>query len=335
MSGPAQILSDCPHCLVEAALVEICEADAPALAGALVQTGALLQTGAIVIESQCRLCGFATERGRVRTPPRRFRAAADVVAALSSWATEDGDSDVEHFCLVNFFGQPADAVAARILARERVETGFDVIAFLFPQAALATPWLRRGERAAVDRRVVVLSEGSISGGGEAPPQRPPRIGPPDLRPTLTILPWEEPPEVTGRAEAPPRRVETARLARETPPFDPADITRAFWSVILADADLHPREDRLLAQLLPRFGAPTLPPAEARMYRPGELGRPPDPAPVLAAMEQLARCDGVLDRSEVRVLREFARAWGVGIDEARLRPPSVWAEAWAGFTGGRA
>ena len=123
-------------------------------------------------------------------------------------------------------------------------------------------------------------------------------------------------------------------AAVVPVFDPADITRAFWSVILADAELNPREERLLGALLVRFAAPVLPAPSARMYRPGELGRPPDPGPVLAAMEQLARCDGVLDRSEVRVLREFARAWGIVPDEARLRPPSVWAEAWAGITGGR-
>lgn len=316
LPGPTQILSDCPHCLVEAALIEVCERDA-------------LVTPAVVTESQCRLCGFATERGRVRTPPHRFRAVGDVIAALSAWANEEGDSDVAHFCLVNFSGLTPEVIAARVLARERVETGFDVIAFLFPQAALAAPWLRRRERIGV---VDVVPWGGGSPPRNAPPAPTQARAPPNFTPTLTILPWEEPPDTTGRVEPPPWRVEPPRPVQVTPPFHLADLTRAFWTIILADGDVHPREERLLGQLLTRFGAPTLPPEVARVHRPAELGRPPEPGAVLAAMEQLARCDGVLDRSEVRVLREYARAWGLAAEH--LRPPGVWAEAWAGIMGQR-
>ena len=59
--------------------------------------------------------------------------------------------------------------------------------------------------------------------------------------------------------------------------------------------------------------------EVRVWRPNELDPPAtlvDRERVLEEMFQLAWADGQMDESELRVIRDFALAWG--IDSQRLR-----------------
>jgi hypothetical protein len=117
---PYQVLSDCPTCRVEAALVELMDPS---------------ERIPVTIEGRCRLCGYATQLGEVTNLGAPFVSPEDVIDALRRWAAEDNEPDVATFTASNFGGLTPGAVAARVLAGERVETGFDVIAYLFPGMA--------------------------------------------------------------------------------------------------------------------------------------------------------------------------------------------------------
>ena len=282
MRGPFQILSDCPACLVEASLIELIDPD---------------DRIGVALESECRLCLHRLELGVVVREGRRFHAPEDALRALSRWAREDGE-EVAHFTLTNFGGDTPDEVAAALVARERVETGFDVVAFLFPG-----------------------SSGGPSGTRPEPDDAPnpePRtsVSPPPLRASRTLTPVD-----SGDASAPaPAR-----------PWDPRDAGRALATIVVADGDHHPAELRFLAAWASAQGSPPVDPADLRVWRPHELGTPPEPAALLDAMRRCALSDNEADGTEIRLLEEYARAWGVPLDRARLHAPSAIGAFWSALT----
>lgn len=272
MRGPSQILSDCPHCRVESALVELIDPS---------------ERVGIAIEGRCRLCGYATELGEVVRLSEPFVDEADVIEALARWAAEDGEPDVAVFVAANFNGRGPDAVARAVLAGERVDTGFDVIAWLFP-----------GQQGGGRRREDDL------GGRIAPAPLPTERG--------TGGPGGPEAPLAGRYGAAPRPPIPNTPPVVTPPRapDPRDITRALVSVMVADGRILDVERRFLAHALERLGAPPPASEEERVWRPQELGPVADPSAVMRAMHGLAVCDDELDGSELRVLEEFARAWSL-------------------------
>lgn len=127
-------------------------------------------------------------------------------------------------------------------------------------------------------------------------------------------------------------------AEPPPPPPPAfHLGRALASVILADGRASPAEQAMVDRVLQQAGQPPLLPEDLRVWRPLELGRPDDPAPVVEAMAKLAWADGQRDETEWRVVREFARAWGfpaarLAALDARLEAAhaSVPAQLWSGL-----
>ena len=114
------LMTDCPSCRVEGGMLEVVDPQ-----------GRL----EVSVEGLCRLCGYRTEYGLVHDEGRAFATVDDVIAALTRWAAAEGEPDTLLFTQVNMGGLTPAEVARRVLRRERVETSFDVIAFLFPQAA--------------------------------------------------------------------------------------------------------------------------------------------------------------------------------------------------------
>jgi uncharacterized tellurite resistance protein B-like protein len=90
-------------------------------------------------------------------------------------------------------------------------------------------------------------------------------------------------------------------------------------MMLADGQIKPSENRFIESWLTAHKLPLPPKDEWRIWRPLELAPPPDAAATLAAMLQTALADSDLDASEVRVLREYARAWQVPLEERKLAP----------------
>lgn len=106
------------------------------------------------------------------------------------------------------------------------------------------------------------------------------------------------------------------------PLSPRNALLALGSVALADGELVERERELLAAVARDRGVEPLSPDELRVLRPdeaGPVGGLLERERVLEAMVGMAFCDvddgGEVDESEVRVLRAYARAWGV--DPARV------------------
>jgi hypothetical protein len=96
-------------------------------------------------------------------------------------------------------------------------------------------------------------------------------------------------------------------------------------MMMADGRIRSSERRFLDATLTRAGAPPLTDADLRVWRPTELGPLPDPAAVIEAMRLLALIDKEADGSELRVLQEFARAWGVKLSKEPLPTPGAMAE----------
>lgn len=115
MADAFEILSDCPVCKVEAAVVE------------LVDPG---RASGVAVTARCRLCLREERLGRLvheGSVPRDLDAAR---AALLRWASEEGESDLERFC-EGSMGVGADEVARRLVGGEPVSTNFDALAWLF------------------------------------------------------------------------------------------------------------------------------------------------------------------------------------------------------------
>ena len=250
MQNLYQVMSDCPHCRVEAAHLE--RMDPSRRVG-------------VPISSRCRLCGYATELGDITDLGHPFVDVAEVVAALTRWAEEEGESDVGVFCTVNFGGLAPSGVAVRVLAGDRVETSFDVIAWLFPG----------------------MSGGGSGRRGDEEPPRPklPAHTPPAPAPTPTTARGPDPRDTAralvsvmmadGRIRAGERRFVETTLARLGAPqldeneyrvwrpmelglpSDPNSLVEAMRLLALVDREPDGSERRVLEEYARAWGV-TLP-----------------------------------------------------------------------------
>ncbi len=291
--APWQILCDCPHCHTEASVVEVMDPHHPAchlghpierrcrLCAWLMRAesepfGArhpmsmgrcpactkALGEAARSGEAPCPHCGYSPTLNEVHLPSDLTDATA-ALAALTRWATEEGEPDVESFCTANM-GAPSAQVVAWLGAGEVVPTTFDVIAFLFP--------------------------GGGGGGGASPVAS---ATPTDRR-------RDSEPSSPGVAPTPE-------------PMDPRTPARVLVSVMVADGALRAGEHTFVLRWLEREGLPAMESSDLRVWRPTELGTPPEPElrdRVLEAAVHLMHLDRQRDGSEWRVVEAFARAWGV-------------------------
>jgi hypothetical protein len=272
MQSIHQVLSDCPACHVEAALVELYDPQ---------------QRVGVALEARCRLCGYEAEYGELRREGDRFTSVFEVMEALNRWSGEDGEEDVRQFTAANFQGLTPEQVAERVIAGLTVETGFDVIAWLFPNAgAMATEAAPRREEAVPRREDAQRWQ----------------MRPPERKPGAVISP-------------------TINRIRHTPtmsadlPVSPVELHpdaegKALISVMMADGIAHPSERRWIEAYLRKSNQEMPPESEWRVWRPPETGFVKDPVAVVEAMRRVAMANGEIDGSEVRVIREYARAWQV-------------------------
>jgi hypothetical protein len=285
MSQPVQVLSDCPACRVESAVLELVLPEQPVI-------------------GSCRLCGHAVEGGRVVRAGRVFNNGGEVVAALAAWAHGEGE-EPRTFVTANFAAGTPEAVGALVLAGARVETSFDVVAWLFRSRTAGSMALGGGGEAGTPSVAAGEAGGPSWGGGASPPATPP----------------------AGRAaDGGPRPP-----AAFTP--DPRATTRALTATALADGRVEAAERKVLLDACARLGAPTPVDDDWRAWRPAEVGVPPDPTATVRAMVAVALADRIPDSGEARVIREFARAWRVPVGDPILPPvtlPQKAAAAWLGL-----
>lgn len=128
-----QILSPCPNCRVDAAVVELIE---------------LGEADSLVVEGRCRMCGRREEDGALLHEGQRFTDGGQVRSALRRWAAEEGEADLDLFIQSGFGGLDEAALVDALLAGRPVETSFDVIAWLFPGAGGGSAMGTRPDEAA-------------------------------------------------------------------------------------------------------------------------------------------------------------------------------------------
>jgi Zn ribbon nucleic-acid-binding protein len=229
---------------------------------------------AVPLATRCRLCGHAMRRNvsalEELTPARPIRSLAELEAALTAWAHEEGLESAADLVEAYFALTSTTAIYEALVVGDPVETTFDVADYLF-------------------------SGGAAGGGATAGP---------------SILREEETAPSTMRI---PQPVSIARLG------GPRDELLALASVAAADGEAHPDDLAALLRAAQKRGVPPLDPPDIRVWRPNEVAPPstlPDRERVLEEMFRMGWADGQMDESEIRVIKDFARAWG--IDPERLR-----------------
>lgn len=111
-----------------------------------------------------------------------------------------------------------------------------------------------------------------------------------------------------------------------PMASPREELLAIAAVAAADGEASADDLVALQRAADKRGVMPLSPDEIRVWRPNEIPPPStlvDRERVLEEMFQTGWSDGQMDESELRVIRDFARAWG--IDPERLRE---WTELYS-------
>lgn len=157
--------------------------------------------------------------------------------------------------------------------------------------------MKRGERieTTFDVADYLFSSGGAAGGGSE---------------AVVVMRDEEESPSTLRLNQ-PRSVRKTGGAREE--------LLALASVAAADGEASYDDQQVLLRAAKKRNMQALAPEDIRVWRPNEIDPPAtfvDRERVLEEMLQIAWSDGQLDPSELRVVRDFARAWG--IDPERLR-----------------
>lgn len=255
---------------------------------------------------RCRLCAHETANGDTLTQGQVFGNVEQVEEALIVWASAEGEL-LDVFVESNFGGLDTEGIAAAILRGERISTSFDVVAWLFKD--------RTGGMVALG------ASGAVGDGGSAP------VTPPVGVPSGAGVAIGERPGVVMEKRAEARATHAGNAA---PANDLRVVTRALAATALADGAAIDIERQVLARLATKLGAPAPEPEDWKAWRPNELGRPPDPAATIAAMRVLALADGIADPGEARLIREFARAWGVVLVDSGLPPYTTTQKVAAGW-----
>lgn len=299
--GPSvEVLVDCPNCRIEGARVEI------------VVRGDHLGEGAArredrAVSGRCRMCGAADEGGVPVRAGIRAWDEARVRAALADWAAEEGERDVAAFVRANFGESDLAGIVRKLVAGERVETSFEVVAWLF------------GGRGAVAGMTPDAAQAYAEGAS------PGHDG--TAEDGSTDLPEGEPGATSGEALRRARRHPVATVRGQPPPPPESRIdarrraaTRALCAARAADGRQHPAEETVLTEALAALELPAPVPGDERVWRPNEIGGVPDPAGTLRWMRALALADGEADPSEVRLLEAYARAWQVPLEAITVAEP---------------
>lgn len=247
--------------------------------GAVVETWDVVDAGErdpdedepVASQSRCRMCGRTLENGVETQPARSLAQLRDVDEALDAWAKEEGCASGAELVQSSFVLADVGKVHAALILGEPIETSFDVMGYLFSHMGGGGPGVESDDMPFVDA--------VLRGPDEA----------------LTI------PGERG--------------------LDPRNELLALASVAAADGKVVPVERAFLDAIAKARGVDRLSNDELRVFRADEVGPVGsllDRERVLEKMIEVAFLDAIssplegvqIDDSEVRVIRAYARAWGV-------------------------
>lgn len=213
-------------------------------------------------------------------------------------------------CLCGASGAPHETAPARVpstveeleralaawAAQEALTSPRELVEayFVLPTPAAIFEAIRGGEVVETTFDVVDYLFSGGSGGGAALESEP--------------VPVREDP-----APPVPSQVALQEPALRGPVGGPRDELLALAAVAASDGEASPEDIYELERAAERRGVPPLAPHEIHVYRPGEIHPPAtlvQREALLKEMFMMAFSDSSLDESELRVVRAFARAWGV-------------------------
>jgi tellurite resistance protein len=305
MSSAWQVIADCEHCNTRGGVLQLMDAAHPAC-----------HMG-IPASSDCQMCGQSESPGEPEFAPRdplgsnRCPSCRKPLSVESRTAGRCGECD---------------------WAPELTRTpGLDLIDEAIVRESL-TRWAGRE-----GLTIGELCEGSLGGSVEEVVQR--YLSGEPVESSMDAIAFLFPGmaagsavgAVIGRPEAPEEVEEVERHP------DPRAAARLLVSVMVADGQIRAGELNFVTAFLEREGLEPLTPAEYRPWRPHEVGPIEShemAERVVQAAVELMHLDGERDGSELRIVRTFARAWGVperSVDEwnrtydRRYAPPMrvVW------------
>ena len=296
MTNPWQVFANCEHCRTESAVVEIYDPLHPAT-----------HLGRPT-ERRCRMCGTVAIAEIEAFAPRQ-PLGADLCprcsARLSDTARSGhGTCDACHYQpSITEVRAPADLTdagrARNAIASWAAEDG-ETDAERFCQANLGLP---------MDAVVALLADRAV------------------VPTTFDVIAWLFPTagNGTGRTDgtpltSPPEPEPIPVNLHDPPPFlDPRGPARVLVSVMLADGAIRKGEMAFIQRWLQKEGLALPSHEDLRVWRAQDLPSIGDARlreRLLEACVELVHLDGQRDESEWRVIRNYARAWGIG--EAAIR-----------------
>lgn len=299
-----EVRVDCPSCFVEGTRIETWDGES-----------ASCRLG--VPESvRCRLCGHSAE-GRISgsTTVAPGEGCPGCGSALDEKIREANRCPFcgTHATLAETRGatrfatiQELDAALLAWAREEGLPSTKDFLEAYFSVATLEEVWtsLSRGERI---ETTFDVADYLFSGGGGAGAAG---------EPAIMRVEEEEPPS-TQRNPAP------ASLRKVG---GPREELLALASVAAADGEASADDQAVLVRAAQKRNIPPLGLEDLRVWRPNEIAPPAtlvDRERVLEEMFQIGWSDGTMDESEMRVIKDYSRAWG--IDPERLKE---WTELYS-------
>ena len=116
MSKTIQIRKKCEHCLIESSRIEVHDS-----AG----------TEGVAMYSECSFCRCQYENGVRIRGPIQLDTTEQVQAAFAVWMRAEGYSNPIEFCRAHFQVSSPAEFTEKVLAREDIDTNFDVLGYLF------------------------------------------------------------------------------------------------------------------------------------------------------------------------------------------------------------
>lgn len=289
--NPWQTLASCEHCRTESAVVEVFDPLMPS-----VHVG-------VPSERRCRLCGAhevtQDDFAPAQPPGDRCPRCSTILSADSREGRAPCESCGYQPRLVRL-AEPADLTdreraRAALAAWARDEGEEDPERFCL--ANLGMP---------VDAAVALLAEKQV------------------VPTTFDVIAWLFPTTASGSGRTDGHAVPKVEAPTELPPtqseppafVDPHVPARVLASVMLADGAIRKGEREFIRSWLDEEGLPQPRHEDLRVWRAPDLGAISDRRlreRLLEACVELVHLDGQRDDSEWRMIRDYARWWGVPED----------------------
>lgn len=250
--------------------------------------------------SECATCGISANERVVRRGTE-FDSLDDLRGALDRWAAEEGRRSADAFVEASFPDGSLEEVYKRLMQGETVETRLDVL----------TPLLEEEdeEEEVTDEMQAPVAETVDASDEVEEPEAEGAI----VEEARSTVPSREAKEEDTEVQNPTTEVSPPATESDIPLDHVAIRLLPLVSVMMADGKRHSSEEAFIQGILDAVHAERIPEEFFRTYPPSSLPKPDgqeDRIRMIEAMVHLVHVDRHRSGREMRVVRDFARAWEV-------------------------